>query len=1176
MTAMENNVPNRIVEPLTEETLIKVVAGLLEVEPHEVRPDANLIEKGLHSMQLIKLAAKWRRTGADVNFAALALEPTVEAWAKLVASPDTTPAGSEHSEACPSDPSRGEPSRDDFPLAVMQHGYWVGRQEGQSLGGVSAHLYAEFDGAGVDPHRLASAVRSLIQRHEMLRSQFGDDGRQRILAEPPQSVFTINDLRELAADSVEANLDLLRQNKSHQRMDIAGGQVIDITLSLLPQGDTRLHVDVDMLAADGMSYRVFLADLADYYLGSTELPDIDYSYRSYLVDHGVSTRAAHEREARWWAEQIPEFPDAPQLPLVPESEQSDPLASVRYEYWLTPEQKDVLTARSHAHGVTPAMALASAFAETVARWSTDQQFLLNLPLFDREPTHPDVDKLVGDFTNSVLLNVDVREDKSLVDRARSLQQMLHTNAAHSDYHGLDVLRDLGRFRGDPVVASVVYTSGLNMGELFADSVREVFGKPVWIMSQGPQVVLDAQVAELGGGILLNWDVRRDAFPVGVMDAMFAHYQRSLDRLVDPESTWDHSTADDLPAAQRLVRERVNGTSNGSAARTLHHRFFELAAAAPDRQALIWSTGSLTYGELAAQALTIAHGLIDNSVHPGDTVAIRIPKGHRQVVAVLGAVAAGATYLPINPDHPAARAELIHRKGRVTATLHDGAHDLGSHTLSLSLDDVLSRYSALPGPIDIEPDDLAYVLFTSGSTGEPKGVEVPHSAAAGTIDGIIEHFGIDENDRTIGLSALEFDLSVFDIFAPLSLGGALVTIGDDETIDAQRWAHIIETLRVSVLNCAPGLLGMLLDAAQENQLATLGTVILGGDWVAVELAERLRAAAPGSRFAGLGGATEAAIHSTVCEVGHAPDPRWKAVPYGTPLPNVLCRIVNQRGQDAPDWVAGELWIGGAGVARGYRGDPQRTSERFVDHDGHRWYRTGDLARYLPDGTIDFLGRRDHQVKIRGYRVELGEVESALRSLPGIDQAVCTVVDDDAARRLTAAVTFITGEGGERSAPDNIITQLAELLPAYMVPDTVEILPSMPLTPNGKLDRAVITSNFAHSVTQSGNAEPSTSLEAALAHIVADVLGIENIGVDRDFFSAGGDSVLATTVVSRIHRLLAVSDVKITDMFAGRTVQKLAGRLIDKQQTPGRVEQIADIYLDAVGRSSVGTRPEAALT
>ena len=486
--------------------------------------------------------------------------------------------------------------------------------------------------------------------------------------------------------------------------------------------------------------------------------------------------------------------------------------------------------------------------------------------------------------------------------------------------------------------------------------------------------------------------------------------------------------------------------------------------------------------------------------------------------------------------------------------------MGAAIPCLSIDAARNYPEPLQAPVFPDTGEIAYVLFTSGSTGLPKGVEVPHSAAMNTIDAVNEWFGVGSTDRALALSALEFDLSVYDIFGMFSAGGCMVALDSEQRAAATTWVELLRQHRVSILNCVPSMLDMILELGGDRLGDSLRAVILGGDWVGADLARRLAKQVPGCRFSGLGGATETAIHSTICEVVGEPPAHWATVPFGVPLRNVRCRVVSPSGRDCPDWVPGELWVGGANVAAGYRNDPERTAERFVEYEGIRWYKTGDMARYWPDGTIEFLGRADNQVQIRGYRVELGEVESALRTVPGVRHAVAAVVGASAPK-LVAAIAGDPGEVGDVTVDSAAV---ADLLPSYMVPTRTVFFEQIPLTSNGKLDRRAVAALLepeARSSREDG--APRNDVEAALAEIVAEVLGVNSVGVHDDFFALGGDSVLATSVIARVRDWLEIDHAVVGDLFATRTVAGLAERLDGREAqrgTPGRLAVIARHYLD----------------
>ncbi|OBG36094.1 non-ribosomal peptide synthetase [Mycobacterium alsense] len=1171
--------------PACSEDIRAEVAELLGVRIDTIHPGSNLIGQGLDSIRMMTLAGRWRRHGIAVDFATLAAAPTIEAWSELVtAGPQPARADAPTPPVSPVPPVDGARDAADacapFPLAPMQHAMWVGREDDQQFGGVAGHLYVEFDGGPVDPDRLRTAATALARRHPMLRVRFLPDGTQRIPAADQCGDFpvAVEDLRghEDRPDAIERRLADLREAKSHQQLD---GAVFELALTLLPGGRSRLHVDLDMQAADAMSYRTLMADLAALYLGR-KLPELRYTYREYrqaiaAAERAEQGRPEHDADRDWWARRIPQLPDPPAPPTIGGR---DSRTSTRRWHWLDPAARDALFARARARGVTPAMTLAASFANALARWSVPR-FLLNVPLFGRQPLHPDVDLLVGDFTSSLLLDVDLTGAATPAARAHAAQDAMRTAAAHSAYPGLSVLRDLSRHRGTQVLAPVVFTSALGLGELFSADVTRQFGTPAWIISQGPQVLLDAQVTEFDGGVLVNWDVRDGVFAPGVVDAMFDHHIDELLRLASADDAWDAPGQPALPDAQRAVRDAVNGRTAVESGEALHDGFFRRAEQQPDSPAVFASSGDLTYRQLRDQALAVAAALRAAGIGAGDTVAVMGPKTAEQVPALLGILAVGGVYLPIGVDQPRDRAQRILTTGGVGLALVCGGRPLPflseSPVPGVVLADVLRNTSNTFGMAStttqsVDPAELAYVLFTSGSTGEPKGVEMTHDGAMNTVEFLTRHFEIGAGDRCLALATLECDLSVLDVFATLRAGGAIVVVDEAQRRDPDAWARLIDTHRVGVLNFLPGWLEMLVEVGEafEGRLSSVRVVPTGGDWVRPGLARRLQALAPGVRFAGLGGATETAVHATLYEVDDHMPAGWTAVPYGKPFPNIACRVVDETGADCPDWVAGELWVSGRGIARGYRGRPELTAERFVAHDGRTWYRTGDLARYWPDGTLEFVGRADHRVKVSGYRVELGEVEAALRRVPGVRAAVAAAVPGPGGGEALAATVRLDDPA---VTAGRIRAFLADLVPAHMIPAHLSVVDRIPFTDGGKIDRRAVARQLTAAVAERpGDAAPlheapRTKLERALRHIVAGLLNrdADTVGIHDDFFSLGGDSVLATQAVAAIRQWLDSPSLMVADVFASRTVAALARLLVerdDPRSRDDRLELVADVYLE----------------
>jgi len=1136
----------------------RAVARLLEIEPDEIEDDDDLAYYGLDSIRIMSLAGEWRRQGVEVRFAELIAQPTVASWAALIdARVETQPEDGGFSSSLIEETGP-------FPLTEVQYAYWIGRSDQQILGGVGCHFYAEIDGQEIDGGKLEAALRQLFMRHDLLRARFLDDGSQEIMPTPTWRGLTLYELSDAQPAQAHEELRVLRQRLSHRRLEVERGEVFNVALSRLPNGAYRLHLNVDLLVADVASIKILLDELALLYAApDTVLPPINYSFARYQTERLPARAAARERGRGYWRNRLHTMPGSPEIPLAiaPKELNGSTPERRRRCHIVPPPVRERLKAAAKRHGLTLAMALAAAFSEVLGQWSAKADFLLNVPVFNRESIDPDVPRLVADFTNILILEVRTGEDVGFAARAAELQTQFRRDIAHGAYSGVDVLRDLARARGsDSLMAPVVFTSALGMGDLFTPDFQATLGTPGWMISQAPQVWLDHQVLEEGGGLRLNWDAVEALFPAGLLDAMFEAYVGLLESLAAEDADWERPVPSLLPANQAAVRACVNATGVAWEPGLLHDGFFAQATAAPAAPALLWGAdGCISYGALAERALRIAALLGGAGVESGELVAVSLPKGPEQIAAVLGILAAGAAYVPIGVDQPSQRRALIHERASIKVVLSDAvqasslAWPEGSQLLTVS---AAAETAPLASPVPVDPQALAYVIFTSGSTGTPKGVEIAHQAALNTIEDINARFAISPGDRVLAVSALDFDLSVFDVFGLLGAGGALVLIEEEERREAQRWAALVKRHEVTVWNSVPALLDMLLTAAGPSGLASLRMALVSGDWVGIDLPARLQTVAPNARpLVALGGATETSIWSNAIEVAQVP-PAWHSIPYGFPLRNQAYRVVDARGQDCPDWVPGELWIGGVGVALGYRGEPELTAERFVLHnDGTRWYRTGDYGRYWPDGTLEFLGREDTQVKIRGHRLELGEVEAAIQAQPGVARAaVCATSDRN--RRLWA---FLVPEPeaviDEASLRETLRHRLAE----HAVPDGFIHLSSLPLTTNGKLDRKTLQAQAdAVPIQKDTNTPPQEPIEIVIAQIWQNLLAVEQVGREDGFFALGGNSLTATRFITEL-QAQGIEGAELANLFATPILSEFARGL-----QPGRRVQARTIEPDPANR------------
>jgi yersiniabactin nonribosomal peptide synthetase len=1109
------------------EQLRQIVARVLELPTERLDAEAELTQQGMDSLRAMAVASALRAAGLRIKFSDLLSQPTLIGWWEIVV----------ERQRVSHEPATARIDLDEhapFELNAMQRAHWLGRAAGQALS-VGCHFYFEFDGTALDHARLDQAARALVARHPMLRACFVE-GRQRIGAHTWRGV-QLHDLRELPESAVANELLERREELSRLRMDVEQGQVIDLQLSLLPGGRSRLHLNIDMLVSDARSFQIVTNDLAQLYAEPEQQPQaLDYSFARYLAELTLQRKATFETAQAYWKERGQELPGPPRLPLSCEPQLIADPRPTRRHHWLPPERTRVLLERGRACGVSLPMVFAAAFAEVLARWSSEPEFLLNVPLFDRERLHPAVDRLVGDFTNLVLLAVDTREPASFEQRARALQDRLWRDAAHADYSGVEILRDLARAEpGAGIRAPVVFTSALSMGELFDPRVRAAFGEVSWMISQTSQVWLDCQVIEHAGAVLVNWDAVAQLFAEGVLDAMFGAYLRLLEALSEPDAQWSKPGLVPLPPLQVARRAEVNATAAPRPTGLLHDGFFHQAAAHPERPALLrGDERECSYAELARRAENVAAAVSAHVEGLGARVAVTLPKGESQIAAVLGVLRAGCTYVPVGLDQPPQRRVQMYQAACARLVLYSRAEDLGAIQLAgcqgLRIEDALQPAPEVRAQ---RPSDsaLAYIIFTSGSTGVPKGVMISHQAALNTVAHINRRFQVCERDRVLAVSALEFDLSVYDIFGVLAAGGALVLVEEAERREPRRWLELARRWNVTLWNSVPALLEMLSTVAAARGISSnLRLALVSGDWVPTDLAARVRSHDPDCRVVALGGATEAAIWSNAFEIRDVPRD-WRSIPYGHPLPNQRFRVVDSRGRDCPDWVAGELWIGGAGVADGYCGDAQTTASKFVEHAGERWYRTGDLGRYWPDGTLEFLGRVDFQLKIRGHRIELNEIEATLESHPSVSRAI-VIATEQPALRLTACLQLAAAV-----APSALKTFVANRLPSWEVPAAYLEWDEYPLSSNGKIDRKELARRVAACPTAITRDAPRPGTEATLAAIWCDVLRRDSLDRQDSFFDLGGDSLLATRVLEAIAQRCAVQ-LALRHLFSSPTIAELA--------------------------------------
>ncbi|MFJ9457474.1 amino acid adenylation domain-containing protein [Kitasatospora sp. NPDC101447] len=1156
-------------EPAYEDETEREVAVIFEdlLGVRHIAPTTGFFELGGHSLLAAQFATQMREVcGVELPLSTLFTDPTIRGIAAALRAARVRPDAAVElwPTVVPDPAAAAEP----FPLTDVQQAYFVGRTGVFELGNVGMHGYEEFDVPDLDVPRMERAFRRLIRRHGMLRVIVLPQGEQQILDDVPDYAIATEDVRGLTEEAAREVLERTRQELSHQVFVPDCWPLFDLRATVMDGGRGRVHYSVDGLITDAWAYGLLMRELVELYTNpDAELPELELTFRDYvLAEHSLESGERFRRAEAYWQERIPELALAPELPLARDPRTIDTPRFHRTGGELPQESWARVKASASRRGLTPTALLLTAYSEVLATWSKNSRFTLNLPMANRLPLHPQVEEIIGDFTSVTLLEIDALSEAPFETRAVAVRDRLVADLDHRLFSGLRVMREMKKARGDAAAAMPVVFTSLFVNHGDDDQLGEV----VYSISQTPQVWIDAQVYEAAGALVLDIDAVEGLFPEGMVAAMHAATLDLLEWLALDDDNWGRPVPSLVPRTDLAAWEEYNRTDGLLPSGLLHEPFFAIAARTPERPAVITPSRTLSYGELAAHACGIAARLGVVGVVPNDLVAVVMEKGWEQCAAVLGILAAGAAYLPIDPELPDERIRLLLDHGHVRSVLtqsrvaEDGADRFAGVDTVLQVDrlDLASDAEAAAAPsgaIRTKPEDLAYVIFTSGSTGLPKGVMINHRGALNTVVDINERFGVGEDDRVLALSSLSFDLSVYDVFGPLAVGGAVVVPDARAHRDPAAWLALMGEAGVTVWNSVPALMELLVEHMSVKGLTGAGTnggglklVMLSGDWLPVTLPDRIRQLFAAPEVVSLGGATEASIWSILYPIGEVPE-HWASIPYGRPMRNQTFHVLDEALRPRPIGVPGQLYIGGVGLADGYLRDETKTKASFITDPvtGDRLYRTGDLGRFLPSRDIEFLGREDFQVKVQGYRIELGEIEAALMQHPDIRAAVA-VVDGDprGTKRLVAFVVPQTGG----AMPQDIREFLGEKLPAYMVPTVFLEIDALPLTANGKVDRrALVVPENAADETAPPYEAPGTPVEEAIAEVWSSMLNVERVGIHDNFFLLGGDSLMAMRAVVHLRKALDL-DIPIRVLFDSETLGETA--LLIEDLLIAEIEGISD--------------------
>ncbi|CAF4082952.1 unnamed protein product, partial [Adineta steineri] len=662
------------------------------------------------------------------------------------------------------------------------------------------------------------------------------------------------------------------------------------------------------------------------------------------------------------------------------------------------------------HGLTPAGFLASIYALVLGKWSENKHFALNMPVFNRLPIHPQINQIAGDFTTVIPLEINLNKAITFYEFLQTVQKQLWNDLEHISYDGVSFIRDLMQLHQTrEILLPYVFTCGVNVEDVREKSVEHnlFFDQvPVYAISQTPQVFLDHIVLEVDGCLSINWTYVESLLRKEMLNHMQNTFVDLLVKLASFDDIWQKPIFVPLPPEQQERRLDYNQTQWESNVKDklLHSLVIKQAELTPNALAILSSQENLTYEQLMNRVYSLAYYLQQqHEIHSNQRIAVLIEKGWEQIVACLAILVSGGAYVPLDVDSPYDRLCSLIEETNITILLTQShCKHRFPHRTTISVD-TFTTNDNYPTPFPIKQQsstDLAYVIYTSGSTGKPKGVMISHQAVVNTILDINSRLEISTNDRIFALSHLNFDLSVYDIFGILIGGGTIVLPDHEHYKNPQHWSDMIIQHHVTIWNSVPMLMQMFVEHLQHtNNHNQLRHILLSGDWVPLSLPESIQTTfGEQVTITSLGGATEASIWSIAYTLPKEIPQEWKSIPYGIPLRNQQYYVYDTHLDDCPEWVIGELYIGGEGLANGYLNDQEKTQSSFIIHPltYERLYRTGDYGRFLPNGYIEFTGRKDFQVKVHGHRIELGEIEYQLQQHPDIHKAIVNI--DDKSQQL----------------------------------------------------------------------------------------------------------------------------------------------------------------------------------
>jgi amino acid adenylation domain-containing protein len=1061
-----------------------------------------------------------------------------------------------------------------FPSSFAQQRLWF--QDQLEPSGSAYNMSAAFRATGrLHLAALEQSLNEIVTRHEVLRTTFEIVDDQVVQLIDPNVTWTlaVNDLRTISRLERETTTQHLMSQEVRRPFDLVQGPLFRVTLIQVDEDEHILLFTIHHIIFDGWSMGILFRELSTLYEGfckgqPASLPELAIQYTDFAIwQREWFQGEVLQEQVSYWKKKLDGVATL-DLPTDWPRPKVQTFRGAKQSLTLPKSLGEELRRVSQQSGGTLFMTLLAAFAILLHRYTGQGDVAVGVPIAGRNRT--EIEPLIGFFVNTLILRTELSGNPTFRQLLTQVRATAVDAYAHQDLpfeklvEELHPERDLSRTPLFQVFFNVTRTdgSGLSLHELTVNRITA--GEPK------SKFDITFYVKENRQEIDFELVYNRDLFRPDTMSRMLGHFQRLLNGIAaNPECRVSDLPILTQPETQQLLLAWNGAERDCQNDKCIHELFEAQVERTPNSVAVLFADQTLTYSRLNERANQVARCLRRLGVGPEMPVGLCMERSLEMIIGLLAILKAGGAYVPLDPEYPQARLAYMTDQTQVG--------------FLLTMERLLTHFPVFEGRVlcldrdfslfepeerqnleaTVDPANLAYVIHTSGSTGKPKAVLGFHRGVTNYFSYLCQTYNLSRNDTVIQIPSLSFDASLRDLVGPLTAGAQVVIVNAFDVKDPAALLAEIKKHRVTcILSIVPSLLHELVDVvstrAEKND--SLRLILVSGEALLTTLCEKAKRVFGDSTWiVNQYGPTESTLTSSYHRVSAADFDR-RLAPLGKPISNTRMCILDEYLNLAPMGIPGELHIGGVGISRGYINAPDLTAERFIpdplsDEFGTRLYKTGDLARYMPDGTIEFLGRIDHQVKIRGFRVELGEIEVVLTQHPAVEQALGVARED-----VDGLVAYIVTKKNQAPTVEDLRRFLKHDLPEYMVPSDFILLDAFPLTPNRKVDRRALPAP-GRSRTDRDHlfSEPRNPIEQRIADIWAEILKLECLGVHDNFFDLGGHSLLATRVISRIRQEFQ-TDLPLRTLFENPTIAGVAAHITEMQQKRAVPEKLKEVLAD----------------